>query len=54
MPTSYTVNNLTVYVVDDTVHADDGKGEGVPILAIAVSSTMSAVVIFVGMALFTW
>lgn len=45
------VNNVTVSVADPTV-VDDGGPSGVP-LAIVVSSIVAAVVVLVGMVLFT-
>lgn len=51
LPTSYLVNNMTVSVVDNLNVNPDGPS-GVPV-AIVVSSIVSAVVIFVGMVLFT-
>lgn len=52
LPTSYMVNNMTVTVVDPTTATGDTSPGGVPV-AIVVSSVLSAVFIFVGMALFT-
>lgn len=52
LPNSYMVNNVTVSVADPSVIPVDDGPSGVP-TAIVVSSILSAVVIFVGMALFT-
>lgn len=52
LPTSYMVNNMTVSVVDPSTDAGGTSPGGVPV-AIVVSSVLSAVFIFVGMALFT-
>lgn len=52
LPSSYMVNNMIVTVVDPTTATGDTSPGGVPV-AIVVSSVLSAVFIFVGMALFT-